>query len=119
MIRLITCLKRRADIGAQEFREFWHAPEFDELIEQLVELSGAERFSRNLTLVVAANQLLMQDRGLDEPFDGVLEYWWHDAAHFETMYNDPNSRALMRKMQEYQQQFSDISASVSFFTESD
>ena len=118
MIRLITCLKRRADIDPGKFREFWHAPGFDELIGQLVELSGAERFAKNLTLSVSANQMMMQDRGLDEPFDGVLEYWWHDAAHFETMYNDPKSQALMGEMQDYQRQFADISASVSFFTES-
>ena len=118
MIRLITCLKRRTDIGPEAFREFWHAPRFDELIEQVVALSGAELFAKNLTLTVGANQMLMQDRGLGEPFDGVLEYWWHDAAHFETMYNDPDSKALMREMQEYQQQFADMSASVSFFTES-
>lgn len=118
MIRLITCLKRRADIGPGEFREFWQSPEFDALIDRVVALTGAELSAKNLTLTVAANQLLMQDRGLDEPFDGVMEYWWNDVAHFEAMYNDPNSKALMREMQDYQQQFADISASVSFFTES-
>lgn len=118
MIRLITCLKRRADIEPSEFREFWNAPAFEQLIERVVALSGAQRYARNLTLGVGANQLLMQDRGLGEPFDGVLEYWWHDAAHFEAMYNDPDSKALMQAMLEYQQRFSDMSASVSFFTES-
>jgi hypothetical protein len=118
MIRLITCLKRRADIDPEEFREYWRAPEFDTLIEQVVAVSGAELFAKNLTLTVSANQMLMQERGLDEPFDGVLEYWWHDAAHFETLYNDANSRAVFRDMQDYQQQFADISESVSFFTES-
>jgi hypothetical protein len=118
MIRLITCLKRREDIGPEEFREFWRAPRFDELIEQVVAVSGAELFAKNLTLTVSANQLLMQERGLDEPFDGVLEYWWHDAAHFETLYNDPRSKAVFREMQDYQQQFADIPESVSFFTES-
>ena len=118
MIRLITCLKRRAEIGPGEFREYWQAPEFDALIERVVAHTGAEHFAKNLTLTIAANQLLMHDRGLGEPFDGVLEYWWHDAAHFETLYNDANSKALMREMQDYQQQFADISTSVSFFTES-
>ena len=118
MIRLITCLKRRADITPGQFREFWKAPEFDDYIERVVAHTGAELSAKNLTLSVAANQLLMQDRGLDEPFDGVLEYWWNDAAHFETMYNAPDSKVLMSEMQEYQRQFADISASVSFFTES-
>ena len=118
MIRLITCLKKRADISPGKFREFWNAPEFEKLIERVVAHTGAELSARNLTLTVTANQLLMQDRGLDEPFDGVLEYWWNDAAHFDTMYNDPDSKTLMGEMQEYQREFADISASVSFFTES-
>ena len=118
MIRLITCLKRRADITPGQFREFWKAPEFDDYIERIVAHTGAELSAKNLTLSVAANQLLMQDRGLHEPFDGVLEYWWHDAAHFEALYKDANSKGLLREMQDYQRQFVDISASVSFFTES-
>lgn len=118
MIRLITCLKRRADVGPAEFREFWQAPKFDELIGRVVAQTGAELSAKNLTLGVTANQMLVQDRGLGEPFDGVVEYWWNDAAHFETMYNEADSQALLSEMQDYQQQFADISASVSFFTES-
>jgi hypothetical protein len=118
MIRLITCLKRRDDISPEEFRRYWMDAAFDELIGRIVALTGAERYAKNLTLSVEANVLLMQERGLGEPFDGIIEFWWHDAAHFDELYNSEERKALMLDMQAYQTQFADLAASASFFTES-
>lgn len=118
MIRLITCLKRRDDISAEEFRRHWSDAAFDELIRRVMALTGAERCAKNLTLSVEANTLLMQERGLAEPFDGIIEHWWHDAANFEAMYNSEERKALMQEMQDYQGRFADLAASTSFFTES-
>jgi hypothetical protein len=114
MIRLLTCLKRRPDVSLEEFREYWHDERFDALIGQF-----AERYAKNLTLTVEANQLMMQDRGLAEPFDGILEYWWHDAHNFEAMYNSERRQILTVDMQDFQANFVDFHSSVSFFTESD
>lgn len=118
MIRLITCLKRRDDISPEEFRRLWTDATFDELIARMVALTGAERYAKNLTLGVEANVLLMQERGLAEPFDGIVEFWWHDAAHFDDLFNSEERKALMREMQTCQRRFADLSASASFFTES-
>ena len=118
MIRLITCLKRRDDVSAEDFRRYWQEAAFDDLIARIAALSGAERCAKNLTLSVEANTLLKQERGLGEPFDGIIEYWWHDAANFEALYNSEERKALMREMQDYQGRFADMAASASFFTES-
>jgi len=118
MIRLISCLKRRDDVSAEEFRRCWQEAAFDELIARVTALTGAERCAKNLTLSVEANTLLMQERGLGEPFDGIIEYWWHDAANFEALYNSEERKALMQEMQVYQGRFVDLAASASFFTES-
>ena len=118
MIRLITCLKRRGDVSAEDFRRYWQEAAFDELIGRIAALTGAERCAKNLTLGVEANTLLMQERGLGEPFDGIIEYWWHDAANFDELYNSEERKALMQEMQDYQGRFIDLAASASFFTES-
>jgi hypothetical protein len=118
MIRLITCLKRRDDVSAEDFRRHWQEAAFDDLIARIVALTGAERCAKNLTLSVAANTLLMQERGLAEPFDGIIEYWWHDAANFDELYNSEERKALMQEMQDYQGRFVDPAASAAFFTES-
>ena len=118
MIRLITCLKRRDNVSPEEFRRHWQDAAFDELIGRIQALTGAARCAKNLTLSVAANTLLMQERGLAEPFDGIIEFWWHDAAHFDDLYNSEERKALMREVQDYQARFADLAASASFFTES-
>jgi len=118
MIRLITCLKRRDDVSPEEFRRHWQDAAFDELIADIMKLTGAERCAKNLTLSVEANTLLMQERGLAEPFDGIIEYWWHDAANFEALYNSGERRKLMQALQDYQGRFADLAASSAFFTES-
>jgi len=117
MIRLITCLKRRADVTPEEFRRLWQDAAFDELIARIVALTGAKRCAKNLTLSVEANTLLMQERGLSEPFDGIIEYWFRDASNFEALYNSAERKALMLEMQAYQGRFADLAASASFFTE--
>ena len=83
-----------------------------------MKLTGAERCAKNLTLSVEANTLLMQERGMAEPFDGIIEYWWHDAANFENLYTSEERKALMRELRDYQSRFTDLAASTSFFTES-
>jgi hypothetical protein len=118
MIRLITCLKRRDDVSPEVFRRYWQEAEFDELIARIVALTGVKRCAKNLTLGVEANTLLMQERGLGEPFDGIIEYWWHDAANFDALYNNQERKTLMQEMLDYQGRFVDLAASVSFFTES-
>jgi hypothetical protein len=117
MIRFINCMKRRPEMSVEQFRQFWNSAEFDNLIRQNVALSGAKRYSKNATLVVEANTLIRERRGSSEPFDGVLEYWWDNAAHLTEMLNSPQYQALIQKMLTYQQQFIDVANSSGFFTE--
>ena len=117
MVRFINCFKRRQDITAEQFRQFWSSDEFDKLIKQVVDITGASRYSKNATLVIEANALVQEQRGTGEPFDGVLEYWWEKASHLESLFADPEAQQLMREMLEYQKKFSDLTHSSAFFTE--
>ena len=119
MIRYINCVKRRPDISIEQFRQYWNSNEFADLINQVVALSGAKRFSKSATLVVEANTLLQQQRGSADPFDGVLEYWWDKAAHLDTLFDKPEVTDLMQRMLDYQRQFIDFSHSSIFFTEAE
>ena len=37
MIRFINCVRRRADISSEQFRQFWNDPKFDALINRVME----------------------------------------------------------------------------------
>jgi len=108
MIRFINCVRRRKDISAEEFRRYWNSPEFDYLFEQLFLIIQPRRFAKNLTLQVSANEQIRQERGSGEPFDGTLEYWWHDARELLEKYDSTDARKIRQELLEYQQQFIDI-----------
>ena len=103
----------------EEFRQFWCSDKFNELVEEVASFSGASRYSKNLTLKVHANEQIVEDRGIGEPYDAVLEYWWKDARKLMDLYESPEAKALFQKMADYQQEFIDLSRSTAFFTECD
>ena len=118
MIRLINCLKRKPGATVDEFRRWWDDPQFEALIQRVVKLTGAVRYARQATLDVAANEMIMHVRGGREPYDGVLEYWWDNAARLLRDLATPEGHALTLEMAAYQRQFVDFTASTAFFTES-
>jgi len=117
MIRFIHCVKRRDDVPQETFRRYWTDEAFDRLIQRMAALHGASKVSRNLTLQVDANKRIMEERGSDEPYDGIIEYWWDSASQLMEIYNSEESRKLRAEMMNYQSRFVDFSASSAFFTE--
>jgi hypothetical protein len=118
MIRFINCVRRRADISSEEFRQFWNDPKFDAIIGRVVGYTGAGGYAKNLTLMVSANELMQERRGgAAPPFDGVLEYWWENASQLHSVLDSEQCSLLMQAMLEYQKQFVDLEKSCAFFTE--
>ena len=116
MIRFINCVRRQKDISVDEFRRYWNSPGFEYLFERLFIIVQPKRFAKNLTLQVSANEQIRQERGSGEPFDGTLEYWWHDASELLEKYDAPEAQEIRREMLDYQQQFIDTPNCRAFFT---
>ena len=119
MIRYINCFRKKTDLTDEEFRHYWSSPEFNTLVDRVVALYGAERCAKNLALKVQATRELIEARGIGEPYDAVLEYWWNDARHLQEKYESPEARLLSEEMAKYQEQFIDLSRSTAFFMEDD
>lgn len=117
VIRYINCFRKKPGISDDEFRRYWRDDRFNELINRIVALSDADRYAKNLALKVQATEQLIEDRGIGEPYDGVLEYWWQDASELMAKYQSPEAMTLFREMSEYLKQFIDMSRSTAFFTE--
>lgn len=116
MIRYINCFRKRKDLNQEEFRKYWQSDEFSELINEVVELTGVIRHTKSLVLKVETSEQLISDRGLSEPFDGILEYWWDNARDLKAMYATDHAKALIKKTQKFQSQFVDFPSSSAFFT---
>jgi hypothetical protein len=110
-------MRRRPDVTADQFRQYWNDPQFIALIERTVALTGALRYSKNATLHVQANVTVQELRGTGDPYDGVLEYWWDNAAELIARTQSAEGRALTAEMLAYQRQFVDLTRSTAFFTE--
>ena len=117
MIRYINCLRKLPDISADDFRDYWQGAEFDQLLKKVAALTGARRYNKNLTLQVSMGQQLISDRGLAQPYDGIVEYYWDNANHLAGVYETEEAAALTQQVQRYQGQFIDLANSTAFFTE--
>ncbi len=117
MIRFINCMKRKAELTPEQFREQWNSPQFAALIERVAAQTGATLYAKNATLMIEANDLVQEMRGSSEPFDGVLEYWWDNTARLSELTAGAEGRALNAEMLACQRQFVDLAASTAFFVE--
>ncbi len=118
MIRFINCIKKRDDISLEKFRDYWNSPEFEELLQRVIDITRAQHFTKNLTLDVEANVMIQEERGGGEPFDGIIEYWWEKGSELMDLYNTEQAKQVRQEMLDYQVQFIDLKASSAFFTES-
>jgi hypothetical protein len=109
-------MKRRPELSVAEFREYWNSQEFADLANRMKDIVGAVSMIRNLTFNIELNNTLMQERGAEEPYDGIMEVWIESAADLQNLGN-AEAEQLMHDMQTYQEQFVDFQASKRFFTE--
>ena len=118
MIRFIHLMKKRPELTTAEFRAYWNSPESKEMLERIKEILGPVSVIKNATLDIAQNTALMEERGADEPYDGILEVWIESAADLKSM-DTEEAKAIMAESMAYQEKFIDFSASKRFFTEWD
>jgi hypothetical protein len=119
MIRYINCIRKKADISPEEFREYWCGAEYRELLDKIASYYQAARYSRNLTLRVEMGDKLISDRGLDEPYDGTIEFYWENANQLSKLYDSAEAKAMAEQINKYQSEFIDLSRSTAFFTENE
>ena len=116
MIRFIHCMKKRSELTTAEFREYWNSPEFTDMINRMAGILSPVSIIKNLTFNIELNNTLMQERGSEEPYDGVLEVWLENASDLKNM-NSDEAEQLRTDMETYQEKFVDFSASKRFITE--
>jgi|GEM_PF-700935 len=118
MIRFIHCMKRRPELTAAEFREYWNSPEFADLVNRSADVFGAKKVTRNLTYQIELTTILMTERGgNEEPYDAIMEMWWESPAELETLRNTGEAEQALKEMAAFQQKFVDFSRSQRFLTE--
>ena len=116
MIKLVYCIRRRADVEPDAFRKHWrevHAPK----VEQAAAALGARRYVQSHTLDTVLNDALRESRGAGLPYDGITEVWWDSE---ETMLENMQTEAGIaagRALLEDERNFIDLETSSLFLTQ--
>lgn len=117
MIRFIHCIKRKQDISVEDFRSFWNGGELEALIKKAQDMLKAKHIRKNLTLDIALNNRLQQQRNAEEPYDAVLEFIWTSGKSLGETEITESYQKFAQEMEDAQKDVVDFKASKRFFTE--
>jgi uncharacterized protein (TIGR02118 family) len=116
MIKIVFCLRRRADFSREEFQTYWrndHAP----LVQSHAAALGIRRYVQvhsiddNISIAVAG------PRQSPEPFDGVAELWLDSLDALVAAGGTDAGRAAGAALLEDERRFIDLERSPLFLAE--
>ena len=116
MIKLVYCLRKRADVPAQEFYSYWHR-KHGPLVESFAEALRARRYVQSHTLDTELNRQLTEGRGMASPYDGITEVWWDSLEDLRAAFGSEPGAAASRALMEDEARFIDLGQSRVFLTE--
>ena len=115
MIKLVYCLRRRADISLEEFYRYWldtHGPK----VRSMAEALRARRYVQSHTCAPELNQIFADSRGLAPAYDGITEVWWDSVEEVKAAMASSAGAAAMKTLMEDETHFIDFSQSCIFMT---
>ena len=115
MIKLVYCLRRRADISLDEFYRYWldiHGPKVKEMAEAL----RARRYVQSHTCAPELNQIFADSRSLPPAYDGITEVWWDSVEEVKAAMASSAGTEAMKTLLEDEKAFIDFSQSRIFMT---
>lgn len=113
MIKLIHCVRRKPQLAATDFRNYWDR--YIVVWQELAGLSEAKRMVTSIGLNIDQNTSIQLVRGTREPFDGVLEVWWTSGEQVVQYIQDPALKEKLAAMRLLQEEFIDLTSSSFFF----
>ena len=116
MIKLVYCLTKRDDIDPNSFYRYWleeHGP----LVKSVAEAIGASRYVQSHTILPELNELMIESRGLQAPYDAVTEVWWETMGALEQGMSSAAGVEAQGKLTGDEARFIDFSRSRVFMTE--
>jgi uncharacterized protein (TIGR02118 family) len=114
MVKLVYCVRRRADVDPKEFYRYWleeHGP----LVRELADALRARRYVQSHTVHTNLNDVLQSSRGLASAFDGITEVWWDRLEDLSEA--TPEGIDAARRLLEDEATFIDFAHSAMFMTE--
>lgn len=116
MIRLIFCVRRRADLDPIAFRRDWVEP-MREVAAELAAATGARRHELSITLALPENDEFVARQGFAAPFDAVMELEYEDGATVRDALGTDAVEGLRARLRQLAGAHLDVAGSSVFFTQ--
>ena len=116
MIKLVYCIRKRDDIDIEVFYRYWR-DDHGSLVKSVSGDIGACRYVQSHTVLPKLNSLMIESRGLAEPYDGITEVWWESHEELERGLSSVAGIEAQKKLIEDESRFIDFSRSRVFMTE--
>ncbi len=110
MIKLVFCLRRRAELTRGEFQDYWRN-QHAELVRERAAAIGAVRYVQVHTAYEQLNQALRAGRGGPEAYDGVAELWFESRATLEASFATDAARHAGAALLDDERTFIDLANS--------
>jgi uncharacterized protein (TIGR02118 family) len=110
MIKIVFCLRRRADLSREEFQDYWltrHAP----LVRSHAGVLGIRRYVQVHSIDDAISTAVAGPRQSPEPFDGVAELWLDSLDALIAAGGSEAGRAASKELLEDERRFIDLERS--------
>ena len=116
MIKLVYCVRRKAEISEDEFYRYW-LEEHGQLVKSVARVLRAKRYVQSHSTAAGVNASLSEGRGLGEPFDGSTEVWWDSVDELIAGTTTPEGQEAAKRLQVDESHFVDFADSRLFLTE--
>ena len=116
MIKLVYCIKRKANVSPEEFHRYWledHGPK----VKSVAEAFGAKRYVQSHTILPEVNAGFRASRGLSEGYDGITEIWFDDEASLTAALGTADGAAGVQMLLDDERHFIDFATSSIFMTQ--
>ena len=114
MIKLVFCLRRRPEMTAQAFQDYWRGTHA-ELVRARAGVLGIRRYVQTHTEDLPGLHRSLQNRngGAPAPYDGVAELWFDSLESIRN--DDPARQKAAAELLEDERNFIDLPNSPMWF----
>jgi hypothetical protein len=117
MIDVIMCIRRRADVPAEDFRRYW-LEEHGELVKKSATTIGAVRYVQHHTLDTGLEEIVQSSRGAPaDRFDGIAVVTFDSLDDMATKGAEPDALAAAEALLADEATFIDHERSLIWFAE--
>ena len=113
MIKLVMCLRRRADKTREEFQDYWlreHGPFFQKNAAAM----RAQKYLQCHTLDSPLNEAFRESRNMQPEYDGVAEVWFESEEDLMAAMGSSEGQKLAADLLEDESTFIEHTTSSAF-----